>query len=688
MATRFYLPDGGTSPVTAAVHGGWEQTAGWSAWPTDVTKTNTTIGTGAPRSKGSTTANNDRLDRIYISSQQLAAQTISAGTFSAVLRSVQSASTTDAWLQIMIHVVSSDGATLRGTLYAGSTATSESASAGAENQEFATTSQTRIKNAISTSSVVASAGDRIQIELGARINGTTSADTFTLRYGDETATSDWALTAGLTTNLNGWVELSNTLTWAAPAVESGNLSGSGTLSETDTPVLTAALGPNGSGTLSATSQGSPVSYTDSFTGTPGNSILGTGAGWSGDAWQFDATGTKAITTASSGNVFALLNTNTTDQHASAVATLGNSTSVGVIARYTDTNNFYLARSNGSGQLGLFSFVGGVATQLGSTPGTTFTNGQRIGIRVEGSTISLLVDNTVLVSETNTNHTSGKIGLRAVGSSTRATYDDFIGGDYSGVTEDGALSGSGTLSVGALTTTMSAELSGSGTLSATTSYALTTTGALSGSGTLSQSATPLLTQAAALSGSGTLSGTAVSLQTSSGPGTGSGTLSATGIPLAAPSAALSGSGTLSATSGNEFNLALSSEGELSAIWNQIDGVGADGEGTGTLSATTTVTLSADVDLSSSATLTETNEVELSLSGDGTLDFTVAAAITAEGYTGSGALSASTGPLWESSVSLGGSGTLTAYRPVEVRTSVLRYRTLEGSTRYRTLRGEVE
>lgn len=217
MATRFYLPSTGTPAVTPTITTGWDGIAGATFFPTDVVKTDTATAAGAPRAKNSTTANTNRLDRTFISTQQLAAQTIPAGTISAVIRALESVATADAWLQIMVRVVSADGATQRGVLYAGSTATAEVTTAGADAQEYGTASSTRIKNAIATSSVVAQAGDRIQIEVGARFNGTATADTFTHRYGDPVASADFALTAGLTTDLCPWVELSPTLTWQTSA---------------------------------------------------------------------------------------------------------------------------------------------------------------------------------------------------------------------------------------------------------------------------------------------------------------------------------------------------------------------------------------------------------------------------------------------------------------------------------------
>lgn len=218
MATRFYLPASGSPPVTPVLGSGWEQTTGWSALPTDVTKSNTALANGTARTKDDTIAATDRLDRVYVTSQQLAAQTIT-GTFSMVQRGFESATANNAWLQVMIRVVSTDGQTQRGTLYAGSTATTQSATVGAENQEFQVSGNTatKIKNALAVSSVSAQAGDRITIEIGYRANNTTSTGSCTLRYGDPTGTADYALTADLTTDLCPWVELSHNVTWQGGA---------------------------------------------------------------------------------------------------------------------------------------------------------------------------------------------------------------------------------------------------------------------------------------------------------------------------------------------------------------------------------------------------------------------------------------------------------------------------------------
>lgn len=240
MASRFYLPASGTAAITPTVLTGWENTAGWTAFPTDVTKSNTALASGASRQKGGTTAWADRLDRVYVSTKQLAAQTISAGTISAVIRGLEGSTATDAFLQIMVRVVSADGTTDRGTIFAGSTQTAVSGTTSAENGEWGTSLSTRIKNALTTSSVSAQAGDRIQIEMGHRIGGTTTTMTVQLAYGDATGTADYALTAALNTSLCPWVELSQNLTWAAPSgsgTGSWSFAGSGS---GDAPAITTA----------------------------------------------------------------------------------------------------------------------------------------------------------------------------------------------------------------------------------------------------------------------------------------------------------------------------------------------------------------------------------------------------------------------------------------------------------------
>lgn len=218
MATRFYLPSSGVpAPVAVTPSASWTVNTGFTSQATDTVKGATATAAGTARTKGSATNPSTRLDSQFVSARRLSAQTIAIGTFSAVIRGVESVSTADAWLDMIIRVVSADGTAVRGTLYAGSANTVVSATSTAENFELPTTSATATKSAIATTQVIAQGGDRICIEIGYKASTVTTTNTCTFRYGDTAATADFALTVGLTTDLCPWVELSATLVWdAAP----------------------------------------------------------------------------------------------------------------------------------------------------------------------------------------------------------------------------------------------------------------------------------------------------------------------------------------------------------------------------------------------------------------------------------------------------------------------------------------
>lgn len=221
MTTRFYLPASGTAAVSPTPSTSWTVSTGATFLPAVTAKSNTALANGTARVTAVSGAIRDVCDTVFVS-DTIAAQTIAVGTFSAVIKTIESTSTANGWLQIFIRVISGDGTVERGVIYAGSTSTTTGVTtAGAENQEYPiTTAATRIKNAIATTAVTSLAGDRICIELGSRYNSAATNSTFTLKYGDPSATADYALTAALTTDLCPWVELSQTLTFGggAPSV--------------------------------------------------------------------------------------------------------------------------------------------------------------------------------------------------------------------------------------------------------------------------------------------------------------------------------------------------------------------------------------------------------------------------------------------------------------------------------------
>lgn len=242
MATRFYLPSSGTPPVTPGTPTGWTQTTGWAAFPAVTAKTDTGLFNGS----AVTELVGTQLDRVYVS-DPIPAQTVS-GTFSMVLTTSESSSTGDLWLDVHIKIVSNNGATVRGTLYAGSTASAVSATVGDENEEMATSGQTRIKNAIALTSVVAQANDRIVFEIGAKASAAATR-TSTRRYGDPIATADYALTSGLASSAGDpWIELSADV-MSVGFAGSLSTSGSGTTSFGGVSNPAGSLSTSGSGTV-------------------------------------------------------------------------------------------------------------------------------------------------------------------------------------------------------------------------------------------------------------------------------------------------------------------------------------------------------------------------------------------------------------------------------------------------------
>lgn len=213
MATRFYLPSSGSPPVTApALPSGW--TAGQTAagqYPTNTSKTDSPLADIAMSENTASVVNIPV--GIYIS-PPLVGQSIT-GTVSMVIRGIEGASSSDDSLQVGVYLISGDGSTVQSTLYAGHTE-ALNVNPGALGQEIASAAaQTRIIPATAVTGQTASAGDRLMILVGYRTHDlSTTPRTTTLRLGDPSATADFALTAGLTTDLDPWVELSADLTFS------------------------------------------------------------------------------------------------------------------------------------------------------------------------------------------------------------------------------------------------------------------------------------------------------------------------------------------------------------------------------------------------------------------------------------------------------------------------------------------
>jgi hypothetical protein len=135
-------------------------------------------------------------------------------TVSMVIKCAESIPQGDSHLSYVVRVVSGDGATIRGIVGA----------LLATSTEYPTslaTIATRIHNARTdgASNFSSQVGDRIIIEIGHHGVTPDTGATVYHNFGDPSATADYALTAGLTTDLCPWVELSRTVTFAALTTE-------------------------------------------------------------------------------------------------------------------------------------------------------------------------------------------------------------------------------------------------------------------------------------------------------------------------------------------------------------------------------------------------------------------------------------------------------------------------------------
>jgi len=211
MATRFYLPSSGTPPLSSlGVRSDWEQTTGLVRLPTFTTKQNTSSVTS--NRTWASTATQQWAWYQYQSEQLMESYSwTTADTVSMVLRCAETTNSGDTHLAYIVRVVSSDGATERGVigLY------------HATSTEFPlTTPATRIHSARTggATAFTSQAGDRIIIELG--VHGVTPAlEAIQMAVGDLTELSDYTLTAGTTTTLAPWVELSRDVTFGTPAIQ-------------------------------------------------------------------------------------------------------------------------------------------------------------------------------------------------------------------------------------------------------------------------------------------------------------------------------------------------------------------------------------------------------------------------------------------------------------------------------------
>lgn len=203
--TRFYLPaeGSGVPNISPAFDSGWEQTGeatrlkllykpSLSVLSTLANTTNRTI---------PITTTQDVLCNQFVGDPMPTQIINSDCKFSAVIRVAESVSTANANMRVVVRVVSQDGSIVRGTLFS---------TDGATEFPVPVSEATRIISQQSITALLVQPGDRIVVELGSHLAGPTTSGTYYMRQGNSAAT-DFALTSGLTTDLNPWVEFSTDL---------------------------------------------------------------------------------------------------------------------------------------------------------------------------------------------------------------------------------------------------------------------------------------------------------------------------------------------------------------------------------------------------------------------------------------------------------------------------------------------
>src|SRR4030042_2901383 len=210
MATRIYLPASGTAPLgSLAVNAGWELSTSLVRLPCYTVKSNTALATTSLTWGAELTQ--QWCWKQYQSLPMVAAYDwTTSDTVSMVIgKCSQAANQTDTHLAYVVRVVSGDGATIRGVIGLFHAASTEFALVAAAATRI---HSARTDGAANFSSLV---GDRIIIEIG--LHGITPSLTqVDMRFGDPTATADFALTEALTTDLVPWVELSRTVSFDPP----------------------------------------------------------------------------------------------------------------------------------------------------------------------------------------------------------------------------------------------------------------------------------------------------------------------------------------------------------------------------------------------------------------------------------------------------------------------------------------
>lgn len=201
-ATYLYTANDTIPATPSGVVGTWD-----AGSPTDKLLGRTKAGSGSNNSAAESVATNpwDVIATRYVS-DQLAAQTIPAVAVHFMLRLLEAAADADAFTKIHLYVMKPDG-TVRGTLISNLV----------DGTELSTSVIRRQTSTLS--SVVASSGDRLVLEVGARFTNVLTSARSVVSYWGQTGNDIGSSTAGgsdspSSTQHSGWFRIAKRLTWA------------------------------------------------------------------------------------------------------------------------------------------------------------------------------------------------------------------------------------------------------------------------------------------------------------------------------------------------------------------------------------------------------------------------------------------------------------------------------------------
>lgn len=198
MATRFHFLASTAPSISPAFDAGWDVTAS-AVRRSMILKGTASLAEALADQTISipTTTTQQVLFRQYIS--QVFHPTNLTGSITMVVRVLETNAGTNGFLAYVLRALSEDGGTVLGTLSSSMTNT---------GTEYATSAQTRIFAATAITPLVTGMAFRFCLELGVHAQAPTVTNNATMRFGNSAA-SDFALTSGLTTDLNPWFEITD-----------------------------------------------------------------------------------------------------------------------------------------------------------------------------------------------------------------------------------------------------------------------------------------------------------------------------------------------------------------------------------------------------------------------------------------------------------------------------------------------